>query len=313
MDSIERPIAPLHPTRDALLALVLGLAAGIIGLAPWLLTGGRLALQNLWATDVSPDSMPLALLPLSQYETTTIVALISTGGALAGVVVQIWRPVRRRLSLALAATGFVLVQIVAAAQSFAVVNAGLTPGSQSELYSAGLLLGTAASVIAGVVALLMLGAQSRAVATLGVGLVAVPFVSWLSYGVANLVGPTGMPEQLLTLWRWLPAVLVGLALAWCGVKPAGRVVVWVLDLVLLWLVPALFISVNYVLGTRVLLGDLEEMLLAFRQIFAASSGPAGGAALSVVVALAIGLAGTIGLAVYRRARNQPELAADPQE
>lgn len=312
MESIERPIAPQHHTRDALLALVVGLAAGILGLAPWLLTGGRLALQNLWATDVSPDSMPLAFLPLSQYETTTIVALITTGGALAGVVLQIWRPVRRRLGVALAATGFVLVQIVAAAQSFAVVNAGLTPGSQSELYSAGLLLGTAASVIAGVVALLMIASPSRAVATLGVGLMAVPFVSWLSFGVTNVMGPTGMPQLLLTLWRWLPAVLVGVALAWCGVKPAGRIVVWVLDLVLLWLIPALFVSVNYVLATRVLAGDLNEMLLTFRQIFAASSGPAGGGGLTVVVALGIGLAGTIGVAVYQRARNQPEPVTDPQ-
>jgi hypothetical protein len=53
-------------------------------------------------------------------------------------------------------------------------------------------------------------------------------------------------------------VLVGVALAWCGLRPARRALAWVADLLLLWAVPALFISVNYVFGTRAYLGDLDE-------------------------------------------------------
>lgn len=47
--------------------LALGAAAAIVGLIPWIITGMRLPLQNLWATDTRPADMPLALLPFSQY------------------------------------------------------------------------------------------------------------------------------------------------------------------------------------------------------------------------------------------------------
>jgi hypothetical protein len=76
--------------------------------------------------------------------------------------------------------------------------------------------------------------------------------------------------------------------------------VWAADLALLWLVPALFTSVNYVLGTRVYLGDFQEMALLSRQILAATLGPAGGAGPSVLVALGIGIAGALLLSVRDR-------------
>jgi hypothetical protein len=95
-------------------------------------------------------------------------------------------------------------------------------------------------------------------------------------------------------------VLVGAALAWCGFRPAARLVVWVVNLLLLWLVPALFTSVSYVLGTRAYLGDFGEMSLLARQILAATLGPDGGAGPTVAVALAIGLAGAAALELRRR-------------
>ena len=66
---------------------------------------------------------------------------------------------------------------------------------------------------------------------------------------------------------------------------------WLVNLALLWVVPALFISVNYVLGSRVLAGDMQEMLLMGRQILAATLGPKGGALPTVFLALAVALAG----------------------
>jgi hypothetical protein len=126
---------------------------------------------------------------------------------------------------------------------------------------------------------------------LGVGLVAVPFGSWLVEWVVGFVGPTNIPAMVPSAARWIPAILVGCALAWCGLRSWPRAVVWLADLALLWVVPALFISVNYVLGTRVTAGDLQEMLLMSRQILAATLGPAGGALPTVLVALAIAAAG----------------------
>jgi hypothetical protein len=62
--------------------------AALVGLLPWLITGIRRPLQNLRATSTSPESMPVALLPFSQYALTLIVGLIVTGSAIAGVVAR---------------------------------------------------------------------------------------------------------------------------------------------------------------------------------------------------------------------------------
>jgi hypothetical protein len=183
--------------------------------------------------------------------------------------------------------------------------AGLAPGSASDLYFAGLLAGVIAAVAASVVALFLLASQSRPRVAVGVGLMAVPFASWAVEWVVNLSGVGNVPAAIPTIARWLPAVLVGLALAWCGFRPKIRILVWAADLALLWVVPALFISVNYVFGTRVYLGDFEEMALMGRQILAATLGPAGGAGPLILLASAVALAGTGILEVRRRRQARP--------
>lgn len=279
------------PARDAIRGVLLGVLAGIVGLGPWLITGAQLPLQNLWAAETVPDQMPVSLLPLSQYELTTIVALLTVGGAAAGLAVRLWSPARRRLAVWCAAAGVLVVQLTATAQSFTVLDDGLGDGAMARLYFAGLLAGAVTSLAAALVALLLLSSTSRALMALGVGLVAVPFGSWLVEWVVGFVGPTNIPAMVPSAARWIPAILVGCALAWCGLRSWPRAVVWLADLALLWVVPALFISVNYVLGTRVTAGDLQEMLLMSRQILAATLGPAGGALPTVLAALAIAAAG----------------------
>ncbi|MFE4543520.1 hypothetical protein [Arthrobacter sp. NPDC056727] len=291
-DQATRPaeVTPA-PGRDALRGCLLGILAGLLGLGPWLVTGAQLPLQNLWAAEVLPQQMPVSLLPLSQYKLTTLVGLLTAGGAVAGLAVRAWSPARRRLVTWCAASGVLAVQFTAAVQSFSVLDGGLAGGSMAGIYFAGLLAGVIASMAAGLVALLLLSAKSPALAALGAGLMAVPFTSWAVGWVAAFTGPANLPVWVASAARWLPAVLVGCALAWCGLRPARRAVVWLADLALLWVVPALFISVSYVLGTRALAGDLQEMLLMSRQIMAATLGPAGGAGPTVLLALAIGLAG----------------------
>jgi hypothetical protein len=134
---------------------------------------------------------------------------------------------------------------------------------------------------------------------------AVPIASWVVEWFVNLSDVGNVPAVVLMLARWLPAVLVGVALAWCGIRPATRVLVWMVDLALLWVVPALFTSVNYVFGTRVYLGDFDEMAILARQILAATLGPAGGAGPLIALALAIAATGAGALEVRRRrqARN----------
>lgn len=302
----QRPrIAGRAPAVEAAVALLLGILGGLLGLAPWLITGAQLPLQNLWAQETLPRDMPLALLPLSQYHATTLVALLTVGASATGLAVRVLRPARRRLATGCAAGGVLLVHGGAAIQSFAVLSSGLEPGLRSSIYIAGLLGGTIAAIAAGIIALLMFVARSRAVAALGVGLMAVPLASWLAATAAFLAGPGGTPIFLTLVWRWLPAVLVGLALAWCSFKPPARLWVWAADLALLWLVPALFTSVNYVLGTRVYLGDFAEMAILSRQILAATLGPAGGAGPVVLLALGIGLVGALTLSLLERKPVRP--------
>lgn len=65
-------------------ALVIGLAAAVLGLLPWLVTGLRLPVQNLWAGDAAAR-MPVVLLPFSQYAVTIIMGLFVVGAACAGL------------------------------------------------------------------------------------------------------------------------------------------------------------------------------------------------------------------------------------
>lgn len=171
------------------------------------------------------------------------------------------------------------------------VGEGLAPGPMSSLYLAGLQGGVIAAIVAGLVALLLLAARSKALAALGVGLAAVPFVSWVAAGVTYAAGVGNVPVLLTMLWPWIPAVLVGGALAWCGLRPAVRALVWLADLGLLWVVPAMFTAVQGVLGTRVLGGNLQEMAEMGKQVFAAALGSAGGAGPTILLALAIALPG----------------------
>ena len=190
--------APSRPPRrtpagDAAWGWLIGILAGLLGLGPWLVTGAQLPLQNLWGADVAPDQMPVSLLPLSQYELTTIVALLTVGGAAAGLAVRIWSPARRRLVAWCAAAGVLVVQSTAAVQSFTVLDGGLTGGTTASLYFAGLLAGVTASLAAALVAHLLLCSRSRSLAALGAGLVAVPFASWTVEWVVGFVGHINVP------------------------------------------------------------------------------------------------------------------------
>ena len=290
--------------KDAALALLIGLLAGLLGLAPWLVTGAQLPLQNLWGAEVLPQQMPLSLLPLSQYELTTLVALMTVGGAAAGLAVRLWSPARRRLVVWCAAGGVLAVQATVTVQAFMVLAGGLSGGTASGVYFAGLLAGVIAAIAASMVALLLGSAKSRGLTALGIGLVAVPFGSWVGEWAGNLAGAGNVSPAVLMLLRWLPAVLVGAALAWCGLRPARRAVVWLVNLAALWVVPALFISVTYVLGTRLPERDPQELAQMIRQILTATLGPDGGAGPTVLLALAIGLAGpAIGELARRRRRS----------
>ncbi|WP_051025021.1 hypothetical protein [Arthrobacter sp. Rue61a] len=292
---------PRGAASSAALGLLIGILAAALGLVPWWISGARLPLQNLWATQVMPGQMPLALLPLSQYEVLTIVALLTTGGAAAGFAIRVWSPVRRRLVTWCAIVGLLLVQVAATVQSFELLGQGLMRGTLAQYYRAGLMAGVICSILAAVVALLLIASKSTVATTIGGGLMAVPFTSWAVEWVVGVVGHTNVPIAVPSIAHWLPAIVVGCALAWCGVRPLGRLAVWVLNLAFLWVIPAVFTAVQSVLGTRVIAGDIPEMVLMGREVLTAALGPDGGAVPTVLLALALGLAG-VGIRVIAARR-----------
>lgn len=289
--------------RPVVLALAVGVLAGVLGILPALLDGGRLPLQNLWARQTMPDDMPFALLPVSQYSATTVFALLLMGGVFAGLAVrEVSR--HRRLSVWAAALGVLLVHVVAVLQSFTVVAVGLgltsgTTDARAVVYFAGMLAGAAVSVLLGQLGFWLTSRRAVALVSLGVSLAAVPFVTWFATGFAEVAGPGGVPQALSLAWRWLPAVIVGLALAWCGIRPLRRLAVWAMSLLALWVTPALFTAASYALGMRVLNGDLAEMAQAGMQVFPMALAVGG---WPVVVAAGIGAAGA-GLTRVVRVRN----------
>ncbi|UYO96908.1 hypothetical protein OED01_15095 [Microbacterium sp. M28] len=257
-------------TSSRLLPFAIGVAGAVLGLLPWAVAG-TLPLQNLWATEVMPEAMPFVLLPLSQYSATMLFSLVLLGGVFAGLAVRVTRR-RRAMVLWPAALGVAVVHVIAAAQSFLVLAEGLgilrgSAGAREVLYFGGLLGGTIAAALLAQLGLWMTARPSVAVASLAIALAAVPFATWVARWFGAFAGPMGPPPVISMVGHWLPGVVVGGALVWCGVRPAGRLVVWVVALLSVWVVPALFTAIGYGLGMRVLQGNPVEMAEAAAQVF----------------------------------------------
>ncbi|MFD5213958.1 hypothetical protein [Microbacterium sp. NPDC058345] len=293
-------------TTRRLLSFAIGAGGGILGLLPWVVGGARLPLQNLWVATTMPEDMPLAVLPLSQYHATTLFSLVLLGGAFAGLAVRFARR-GRALSAWPAGMGVAVVHIVAAIQSFSVLADGLGLGGgaddRAQLYVVGMLGGTLAAMLLAQLALWMTSRPTVDVASLGVALAAVPFASWFSRWVVAFTGEVMPPAFLPFAAHWLPSVVVGAALVWCGVRPTGRLVVWAVSLLALWIVPALFTAIQYGLGMRVLQGDVAEMAAAAADVFPLALREIW---MPPVVALVIAVAGTVVRVVVERGEEKPE-------
>jgi hypothetical protein len=100
-----------------------------------------------------------------------------------------------------------------------------------------------------------------------------------------------------TLLHWLPAVIAAAALVWCGVRPARRIAVWLAVLLGVWVIPALFTTIQYGLGMRVLNGDLREMASASGQLFPLALREQ---IVPTLVALALAVVGTVAVELARR-------------
>ena len=252
-DSGGRPV----PTWAALLA---GAVAAVVGLAPWLIGGARLPVQNLWEGGI-PAEAPVVLLPFSQYMVTSIFALLVVAGALAGVAARalVSRGGGRAPALWMGG-GLLAVQVLAVVQTVAVVGAGLQDRQDSTVYLAGIGGGVVACLLISAGAFLLIALAPRAGALFGLSTGAIAVGLWLPIAIVDPIGSTSVQMWLLRAFTYVMPILVGAAIVWTGVRTVGRVVSALVSLALVWLAPPLTTAVSSALGTRILARDLAGML-----------------------------------------------------
>ncbi|WP_353815566.1 hypothetical protein [Agromyces sp. SYSU T00266] len=295
------------------MCLLIGAAAAAVGLLPWLVGGMRLPLQNLWATETLPDDYPLVLLPFSQYFLARIAALLVVGAAIAGIVARATSELRRRSGVAWTLVGLLSVQVSAIVQTAVVVREGLEDRFESDLYLAALVAVAVLANLIGVAVMLLVASAPRAGAVIGLAVAAVLASSWLGGLLLPdpaLGGPTA--EPVLLALRWLPAVLVGAAIAWGGIGTVGRVIAAVVALAALWIGPALITAVSSAAGSRVLARRPDEMIDYAADVFRSASTLPEVVVPPLVVAVAVAAVGLVGRLVVRRSRastSDPERSA----
>lgn len=263
-----------------------GVAGALFGLLPWLVSGERLPLQNLWATAVLPADMPWVMLPLNQYLVGRIVAMLAIGGFFAGLSSRLWGSAAQRPWTRL---GVLLVHLIAVGQSMAVLAAGLTPGRLTTAYLAVLL----AFCLAGVALaqlLFWVSAPQRWRAALGIALTALVLPSWLMEWALTAFGETAVPIPLTSALMWLSPLIVGGALAWCGLGGVTRAITWIVGLAGLWLLPIMTAALGGA-SSRVAIGQGPASMISTALFYAESAITR--PPVEVAIAATIGVIGAI--------------------
>lgn len=298
-------------------ALLAGVGAALVVMAPWWLTGGRLQVPTRWDAERLTGRGPFAFLPLDLDHVFPLFATLVLGGVVAGLIVRMLRR-RRPVAVWPAAWGVLLAQLVTAVQSFIALLGRLGIGGGSEqvvgtmlmdgtqlLYLLGLVLVVVVGLLFAQLGLLFATRRSPAFGALAVMLAAPLVTNWIGGPLVVFVSIDGYPMWLAMMLRWLPAVIVGLALVWCGVCPWGRLVAWAVGLAALWVVPAAITAVSYTVGIRAIQNDPQEIPRAIAQYFV----PALNAGVApVVVGLVIGVVGTVVRMLVGRSPVSPPVA-----
>ncbi|WP_062135393.1 hypothetical protein [Demequina aestuarii] len=301
---------PMRPLSAASTVLV-GVVSAVLGLAPWLVTGMTLPLQNIWQTDTLPDGMPLALLPLSQYSLVASVAMVVVGSALAGVIGRLAASRGRPVRLWLMGAGAVAVQGVALAQTAVVLQGGLEDSTRARVYLAGMIAGVCVGIVVGLLVMTGLGRSGVAGTTVALTFAALALAQWLPV----LIHPIGAmpsydtPQLVSDAVRWLPVLIIAVAIGWCGVATVRRAVASVVSLLALWIVPSAVVAFNYAVGSRIYLQYPSELIPAGTQVFRSSLTSAGTPQhmlVAVVVAVMVGIV----LFAARSMRDTPAADAD---
>ena len=294
--------APPRPL-DAWAWLGIGVAAAAVGLLPWIITGMRLPLQNLWAAGTLPADMPFALLPFSQYYITLVAALLVIGAAIAGVVARSTRARLGRRGFVALTAGVLGAQLIAIVQTTTEVAPGLRPGSASLIYLVAVVAAALASFVVAALVLVLIARMPRAGALIGLSLAAVAAGWWVSALIIPSPGlVSDLQSTLVGLVRWLPAILCGIAIAWCGVTSIGRVLAALTAVAAVAVGAAFATAVTSAAGSWALARQPAEMLDYGVQVFGQALFTPALTLRPIVATLIVAGVGLVVAAVLRRRR-----------
>lgn len=259
---------PLH----AAWAVLIGLVGAVVGVVPWLLTDMTLPLQNIWEDrNALPEAMPTALLPLSQYYLVASAAMVVVGAAFAGAIARLVSSRGRPVRMWLVVVSAIAVQGIALAQTTWALQGGLEDSSRARVYLYGMVAGICVAIAIGALVTVAIGKAGVAATTIAITVTALALTQWLPV----LVNPIGelptydidRPAIVREAQRWLPFVMVGAAVGWCGIETVRRALASVFSLMSLWVGSAAIVAFNYAIGSRIYLQNPSELIPAATDVF----------------------------------------------
>ena len=103
--------------------------------------------------------------------------------------------------------------------------------------------------------------------------------------------------------RWVPAILCGVAIAWCGISTVGRVITAFVALAAVMIGPAFATAVSSAAGTRVLARYPSEMVEYGVQVFQLALGTPALTLRPIITAVVVAGAGLVLKVARRRHRT----------
>ncbi|GGN07114.1 hypothetical protein GCM10009721_38540 [Terrabacter tumescens] len=271
------------------------------GALPWVLDGLGAQSPRDWPYDVATGSATdgyISLLPFTTARLGLLVTITLIGGGIAALAV-LWagRRDRRRLVVGvLAALGALSAAAYAIAQSAGATRQLGSDFDRDDRVLLGMLAVAVAGTLLGIALGLLVVLGGPVLRALAAAPLAVALGSWVSAVLVALIGV----ERAISALRWTPVVVgvaAGLALVGLGLRPARRLLAWVAVLLLVAMGAAGQTAFSYLvayLRPRSGLPDsLRDHVEASRDVFLAAIGPDRQAWGVYVVAVVVGLLGSV--------------------
>jgi hypothetical protein len=292
-----------RPARDHLWP-VLPIAATawwVGGALPWTIDGLGARSPRNWPFDVATGSATdgyISLLPFTTARLGLLLTITLLGGALAALATLWVRPRggRRVRAGALATLGALTSGAYTIAQSAGATRQLGSDFDRDDRVVLGVLAVAVLGTVLGLVLGLTVALGGPVLRALAAAPLAVALGSWVSAVVVALLGL----QRALGLLQWSSAVVgvaAGVALAGLGLRPARRLVAWLAVLVLLSVCAAGQTAFSYLASylrpRSGLPNGLRDHVEASRDVFVAALSPANQAWGVHVVAVVVGLLGSL--------------------